>query len=142
MNKKLLFVIMLILLYTLNLNATVFASVNGEEIQEEDINLIMKTMQGVNFESLSAENKKKIVNQAIERKLLTSEAKKSNLENNKEYLKALERIKSDLALEMWMKQMYDSVEEIDGALKMEKFREHVSKKAKELAKNSKIIIYE
>lgn len=92
-----------------SLNATVFATVNGEDVVDQDIAVLMRAMQGAKFEDLPADAKQKIVEQAVERKLLTAEANKSGVEKDKEYQEALKRIKGDLALEMWMKKIYDGV---------------------------------
>jgi len=92
-----------------SLNATVYATVNGEDVNDQDIAVLMRAMQGAKFETLPSDAKQKIVEQAVERKLLTTEAVKSGVEKDKAYLDALKRIKSDLALEMWMKKIFDSV---------------------------------
>lgn len=92
-----------------SLNATVFATVNGEDVVDQDIAVLMRAMQGAKFEDLPSDAKQKIVEQAVERKLLTAEANKSGVEKDKEYQEALKRIKGDLALEMWMKKIYDGV---------------------------------
>ena len=92
-----------------SLNATVYATVNGEDVNDQDIAVLMRAMQGAKFEELPADAKQKIVEQAVERKLLTTEATKSGVEKDKEYAEALKRIKADLALEVWMKKIYDAV---------------------------------
>jgi len=92
-----------------SLNATVYATVNGEDVNDQDIAVLMRAMQGAKFETLPSDAKQKIVEQAVERKLLTTEATKSGIEKDKAYLDALKHIKSDLALEIWMKKIFDSV---------------------------------
>ncbi|MCF6173023.1 MAG: peptidylprolyl isomerase, partial [Campylobacteraceae bacterium] len=52
---------------------------------------------------------KKVVEQAVERKLLAQNAVKSGIENEEEFKKALENIKSDLALELWMKKIFKNM---------------------------------
>ena len=94
---------------SVSLNATSYATVNGEEVTDQDIAVLMRAMQGAKFEELPSDAKQKIVEQAVERKLLTAEANKSGIEKNKEYQEALKRIKGDLALEIWMKKIYDGV---------------------------------
>lgn len=93
----------------MSLQAASYATVNGEDVTDQDIAVLMRAMQGAKFEELPADAKQKIVEQAVERKLLTAEANKSGVEKDKEYLEALKRIKGDLALEMWMKKIYDGV---------------------------------
>ena len=94
---------------SVSLNATVYATVNGEDVNDQDIAVLMRAMQGAKFEELPADAKQKIVEQAVERKLLTTEATKSGVEKEKDYAEALKRIKADLALEVWMKKIYDGV---------------------------------
>lgn len=93
----------------MSLQAASYATVNGEDVTDQDIAVLMRAMQGAKFEELPADAKQKIVEQAVERKLLTAEANKSGVEKEKEYQEALKRIKGDLALEMWMKKIYDGV---------------------------------
>ena len=93
----------------ISLNATTFATVNGEDVTEQDLAVIMRAMQGARFDDLPADAKQQIVNQAIERKLLTSEALKSGVEKDKDYIEALKRVKADLALELWMKKIFDNI---------------------------------
>ena len=92
-----------------SLNATTYATVNGEDVNEQDIAVLMRAMQGAKFEELPADAKQKIVEQAVERKLLTTEAMKSGVEKEKDYTEALKKIKADLALEVWMKKIFDAV---------------------------------
>lgn len=93
----------------MSLNAAVYATVNGEDVTDQDIAVLMRAMQGAKFETLPADAKQKIVEQAVERKLLTKEAIKSGVEKDKEYTDALKRIKEDLSLELWMKKIYNNV---------------------------------
>ena len=93
----------------MSLNAASYATVNNEEVTEQDIAVIMRAMQGAKFEELPADAKQKIVEQAIKRKLLMAEAMKSNIEKEKDFQEALKRIKGDLALEMWMTKIFNGI---------------------------------
>lgn len=84
--------------------AETFAKVNGDEITEKDIAALMRAMPGVSFAQLPQEAKEQVVNQAVERKLLIAQAKKEGVEKSKEFKEALESVKEDLALEVWMRQ--------------------------------------
>jgi peptidyl-prolyl cis-trans isomerase C len=124
--KKIILCSFVMALFIINLNATVYATVNGEEVVDQDIAVLMRAMKGVTFEELPTDAKHKIVEQAIERKILTTEAIKSGIKEKQEYhdeikrikdeinknggetSETLNRIESDLALEMWMKKAYDS----------------------------------
>ncbi|MDD3344442.1 MAG: peptidylprolyl isomerase [Sulfurospirillaceae bacterium] len=107
--KKILLSSMVAAVLSVGLNAAVYATVNGEDVVDQDIQVLMRAMQGAKFSDLPADEKQKIVEQAVERKLLTSEATKYGIEKEKEYLEDLKKIKADLALEMWMKKIYDGV---------------------------------
>ena len=48
---------------SVSLNATVFATVNGEDVVDADIQVLMRAMQGAKFEDLPADAKQKIVEQ-------------------------------------------------------------------------------
>ena len=75
----------------MSLQAASYATVNGEDVTDQDIAVLMRAMQGAKFEELPADAKQKIVEQAVERKLLTAEANKSGVEKEKEYQEALKR---------------------------------------------------
>ncbi len=118
--KKNLLVILgtILLLLSINLNAkTVYATVDGEEITQDDIDLVMRVLPGANFDTFSNEQKSQIVSQAIERKLLAKEALKEKVDQDPEYKKTLEKIKKDLALEFWMKKKFESVVVSDKEIK-------------------------
>lgn len=93
----------------MSLNAASYATVNGEDVNDQDLAVIMQAMQGAKFSELPADAKQKIIEQAVERKLLSAEALKSGIEKDKGYIDALKRVKGDLALEMWMKKIYDGI---------------------------------
>ncbi len=93
----------------MSLQAASYATVNGEEVTDQDIAVIMRAMQGAQFKDLPADAKQKIIDQAIERKLLISEALKSGVEKDKDYQEALKRAKGDLALEVWMGKIFNSI---------------------------------
>ena len=107
--KKMVFGSLVAMILGVSLNATVYATVNGYDIKDQDIKVLMRSIPGATFEKLPPATQKKIVQQAIERHLLAQKAIKSGIENDPAYKKALEGIKSDLALELWMKKEYSSV---------------------------------
>lgn len=90
------------------MGAEVLATVNGKNITKEDVNSILKSA-GITFDQLRPDLKQKVVDQAIERELLKEYAIKSGIQKDPEYKKALEKIKQDLAMEIWMKKQFDSI---------------------------------
>ncbi len=89
-----------------SLNATVYATVNGENVTDQDVKALLRAIPGATFNQLPPQNQKKVIDQAIERKLLANEAVKSGIEKSAEFKRAIEAIKKDLALEFWMKKIY------------------------------------
>ena len=89
-----------------SLNATVYATVNGENVTDQDVKALLRAIPGATFNQLPPQNQKKVIDQAIERKLLANEAVRSGIEKSAEFKKAIEAIKKDLALEFWMKKIY------------------------------------
>lgn len=88
--------------------AKTYATVNGDAITDQEVMALLKSMPGVDFEKLPEEAKENVINQAIERNLLTKEAKREGIEKDKEYIEAVSKIKDDFALEIWMKKKYDA----------------------------------
>lgn len=132
---------------SLMMGAEVLATVNGKKITKEEVNSILKSA-GITFDQLREDLKKKVVDQAIERELLKEYAVKSGIENDPEYKKALEKLKKDLAMEIWMKKQFDSIKISDKEAEdfykknIEKFKRpetvharHILVKSEEEAKN-------
>lgn len=85
-----------------------YGSVNGEQITKEDIAVVLRN-PNVNFDSLPKKNKNQIIDQIIDKKLLTENAVKSGIYQEKSYKDALEKLKRDLALEIWMQKEFKSI---------------------------------
>lgn len=100
-----------------SLNAAVLATVNGQDVTDEDVALILRAMPGANYDALPAETKQQILDKAIERKLLMDQAIKSGVEKDKEYIEALDAIKKELALEIWMKKEFDNTKVSEADIK-------------------------
>ena len=78
----------------------------------------MKANQApVDFSSLTGEVKEKIINQLIEKYLLTSEAIKDGIQNSDEFKNELEKAKNEISLEVWMKKQFDKVTVADDEAK-------------------------
>jgi parvulin-like peptidyl-prolyl isomerase len=91
----------------ISLNAAVFATVDGQDVTDEDISLLLRQIPGANYETLPDEAKQQVLNQAIDRKLLIANAIKNGIEKDKEFKEALEKIRKEIALEVWMKKEFD-----------------------------------
>lgn len=110
--------LLLLVLSALSLsNAKVYAIVDGEEVNDNDMMFLKQVMPNANFDSLPKEMQSKAVDQAIERKLLTKEAKKEKLEDTNEYKEALDNFKDTMILELWMRKQLDKVKLLDSDIK-------------------------
>jgi peptidyl-prolyl cis-trans isomerase C len=78
-----------------------YGSVNGEMITDADIKMIIRDAK-VSYESLPEDVQKKIINQIIDTKLLAQNALNSGIVNEPKFKDALNKIKNDLALQVWM----------------------------------------
>jgi parvulin-like peptidyl-prolyl isomerase len=101
----------------ISLNAAVIATVNGQDVTDEDASLLLRQFPGVNYETLPDDTKQQILDQVIDRKLLMSNAVNSGIEKDKEFVDTLEKIKNEIALEIWMKKEFDKVKISDSAVK-------------------------
>lgn len=118
MNNKLISLAVVTIALTTSLNAKVFATVNGEEITEKDIALIVKDPR-VNVSTLPQNVQQQILNQTIDAKLLEIEAVKSDVLNSSEFKANLEKLKSKLALDFYIKNQLDDIKVNDSDVKKE-----------------------
>ncbi len=116
-NKKIvLSIIASLAIATTALNAANYGSVNGEQITSEDVAVVLRN-PNIDFNSLPKQSKNKVLDQIIEKKLLTDNAVKSGVDKDPVYNSALEKLKKDLALEVWMQKEYKKVKVSDSEKK-------------------------
>lgn len=101
---------------TASLNAADYGSVNGEKITNEDVAVILRN-PNIDFNSLPKKSKNKILDQVIEKKLLSKNALNSGIQKEAAYKTALEKLKKDLALEVWMQKEFKKISASDGEKK-------------------------
>ena len=99
------------------LDAKVYATVDGDEITDKDLLFLKQIMPNVDFDNLPKDMQNKALDQAIERKILTKEAKKGNFEDTQEYKEALDDFKDTMVLELWMRKQIDGVKVDDDEIK-------------------------
>ncbi len=102
----------------INANATVFATVNGENITESEISPIV-IGAGINlaeFSKLNDAQKKSIIDKAIEFKLLFDEAKKSGVEKKDAYKTQIEYTKNLAIINAWQDQQVSQIKISDKKL--------------------------
>lgn len=93
-------------------NDKVYATVNGEAIKASDIAVVLKDPK-INFDVLPQENKKNILDQLVDRKLLALKAMSTDITSTTEYKTTLENtiktLKQDLALQIWISNLSKEV---------------------------------
>lgn len=111
MTKRLLIALAAATTFASSLSAQVLATVNGDEITKEDIDLIARQMtQGQkSFDDIPEEYKQKIIEGAVTKKLLIQNAFKSGIEKNSDFKMALEAAKGDIALQAWQKEQLEKI---------------------------------
>lgn len=103
-------------LSTLSLNAADYGSVNGDNITNEDIATVIRN-PNVDFEKLPKQTKNKVLEQIVEKKLLTEKALKSGVKSDAKYKEALAKVEKELALEIWMQNESKKIKVSDKEMK-------------------------
>ncbi|MDR2100015.1 MAG: peptidylprolyl isomerase [Campylobacteraceae bacterium] len=88
-----------------NVNAAVVATVDGQEITDEEVNRVLFQAtrgQASNYETLNATLKQQLIDQVIEQKLLVKYALKEGIEKDSDYQKTLARAKNDIIIQTWL----------------------------------------
>lgn len=100
--------VILSLVATLSINSSanaadkVYATVNGDNITSQDIAMVLRGQRRT-YESLSEVKQKQIIEGLVEQKLLSNAAYKSDIPKSKEYKIELEKLKKNLAFQIWMR---------------------------------------
>ncbi|AKF24477.1 peptidylprolyl isomerase [Sulfurovum lithotrophicum] len=88
----------------------ILATVNGKNITKQDAEaFVSATAQNAHFSQLTPAQKKMITERLIEKELFKELAQKEGIENDPEFKVALEKIKDELAVNLWMKKQLDSI---------------------------------
>jgi len=113
------------LLLTFSIFASdIIATVNGKNITNSDINrFVSKSIPGAQYSFMNKQQKRKVIEQLIERELYIGVAKKDGIENDPHFSIELEKVKENLMLDMWMKKRLDSIKISDREARRY-YREH------------------
>ncbi len=117
--------------------AKTYAVVDGQEITDGDVAVFLKNPQ-IKLENLPEPNRKKVLDRIIDNKLLTKYAIKQGIESDKEYKIALEKVKENLALEIFMQKEFKKLKISDKEIKdfynknREKFQQPAKVKARHI----------
>ena len=101
----------------MNLSAAVYATVDGMNIDDKDVQLTLGAMPGVTLDQLPKDTQRKVIDETIARKLLTKEAKKSGIEKEADFKEAVETLKENVALDIWMRKIFDGIKVTDKEIK-------------------------
>ncbi|MFK2823609.1 peptidylprolyl isomerase [Arcobacter sp. YIC-80] len=80
--------------------ADYYATVDGEKITKTDVAMVLQDPR-MQFEALPKKAQEQVLTQIINKKLLAKKAMKEGIEKDKQFKDALERMKSDLAFQVW-----------------------------------------
>jgi len=104
-----------------------YGTVNGDELTQLDIDMTMGP-SGMEFSTLNDAMKKRVLDMAVERKLLAQEAEKSDVKSSAAYKEQLSGLEKGLVLDLWMKQKMKKVENDLSNGKLEKYYKDNTKK--------------
>lgn len=85
-----------------------YASVDGSEITKKDISMALQDPR-IDFDKLPDTAKKQVLEQIINRKLLSKKALDEGIEKDPQYVEAITKIKEDLAFQVWQKNQIDNL---------------------------------
>ncbi len=100
----------LLLMSVVSAEETSFGTVNGEAISAEEVSQTLG-QQGIEFSTLNAEMKKRVLDMVVDRKLLSQHATKSKIEESEDFKEKLELLKKELVLNLWMEQEAKKIED-------------------------------
>jgi len=98
------------------MDSKVYATVNGENITTQDIQMVIRDPR-VQFDTLPKETQKRVLDKIIEQKLLSVDILKTDIVKDKEYLDSLKSIKQNLALQIWMQNRHKNMNISDSEAK-------------------------
>ncbi len=119
----------------------IFATVNGEKITIDDINIMLKAFKEKRaFSELSKEQRELLLDQTIENKILQQNALKEGIKNDPSYINALKAFENKMLVELWMKKAFDKVEVTEEEIKAYYNKNKSEFKKKEQIKARHIVI--
>lgn len=102
---------------SVSLNAAdYYASVNGDKITKADVALVLQDPR-IDFSKLPKNAQKQVLEQIINKKLLAKQAIKDGIENDASYKDALNKMKQDLAFQVWQKNELAKLKPSDSEIK-------------------------
>jgi len=94
----------------------VYVVVNGENVTATDIAVALRDPR-IKFETLQEAQKKQVLDNVVEQKILAQEAYKSKIVKSAEFKKELDKVKQNLAYQMWIRDLSEEVQASDKEIK-------------------------
>lgn len=86
------------------------ATVNAKTITTADANAFLsKAAPGMSFDKLDAKMKRQVVDQLVNQELIKNKVLSSGIQNTPQFKLAYAAMKTDLAVDMWMKQQMGKI---------------------------------
>lgn len=92
-----------------------YASVDGDKITKADVALVLQDPR-IDFSKLPKNAQKQVLEQIINKKLLAKQAIKDGIQNDKSYKDALNKMKQDLAFQVWQKNELEKLKPNDSQI--------------------------
>jgi len=122
---KILFINLLLTLSVVS--ADIVATVDGKNITQNDVErFVSKSIPGAKYSLMNSKQKRKVIDQLIERELYIKVAKKEGVEQDPQFAVELEKVKENLILDIWMKNRLMDIDISEDDIK-KYYEEHDSK---------------
>jgi len=96
--------------------ADYLATVDGEKITKQDVSMVLQDPR-INFDKLPDNAKKQVIEQIINRKLISKNALKNGIEKDSTFKNAIAKMKEDLAFQIWQKNELEKIKFSDAEKK-------------------------
>jgi len=116
------------LLLTLGVLGTdVVATVDGKKITQNDVErFVSKSIPGARYSLMNSKQKRKVIDQLVERELYIKVAKGEGIEKDPQFAVELKKVKENLILDIWMKNRLMDIDISDREIR-KYYNEHDSK---------------
>lgn len=88
--------------------ADYYATVNGEKITKADVMMVLQDSR-IDFDQLPKQAQNQVLEQIINKVLVSKNALENGMEKNQEFNDALNKMKLDLAFQMWQRDQLKSI---------------------------------
>jgi peptidylprolyl isomerase len=97
--------------------AKTLVTVNGESITQEEMELLLSQSELPDFNAISPEDQKRLIESMVERKLLAQHAQSEGIEENERYQKAVAVLRENLMIDIWLEKYASTIPVSDAEAK-------------------------